>query len=73
LACDGQSTGNLEEETMNLEIDKNDRDLLAGLVERRISELHPEIRRSMDHTYKDKLKEDLNCLEAILERLKSLE
>lgn len=57
---------------MNLEIDENDRELLVGLVERRMSELHPEIRRSMDHTYKDKLKQNLNRYEAILQRLKSL-
>lgn len=57
---------------MNLEIDRDDRDLLVGLVESRISELHPEIRRSMDHTYKDGLKQELERFTALLERLKSL-
>jgi hypothetical protein len=57
---------------VNLELDERNRDLLAGLVKSRISELHPEIRRSMDHTYKDELKQDLECLQALLEQLESL-
>lgn len=57
---------------MNLELDDKERELLTGVVERRVSELHPEIRRTMDHNYKDDLKRDLECLVALLERLKSL-
>lgn len=57
---------------MELAIEKEERDLLVQLVESRISELHPEIRRSLDHTYKDELKRELKQHEAILERLKSL-
>ncbi len=49
---------------MKLSIEKEERDLLVGLVESRISELHPEIRRSMDHTYKDELKQELERFEA---------
>ena len=58
---------------MKLDIEKEERDLLVRLVENRISELHPEIRRSMDHNYKDGLKQELERFETILERLKSLE
>jgi hypothetical protein len=62
----------LQEPTMNLELDKEELDLLESLVGSRISELHPEIRRSMDHEYKDNLKQELERFEGLLERLKSL-
>ncbi len=58
---------------MKLELDNKQRDLLVDLMESRVSELHPEIRRSMDHTYKDHLKQDLESFEELLERLKSLD
>lgn len=57
---------------MNLEIDQKDRELVTGLVEARISELHAEIRRSMQHEFKDELKADLDRFEKLLTRLKSL-
>lgn len=58
---------------MNLEVNAGERDLLQGLLESRISDLHPEIRRSMNHAYHDKLAEELKCCESLLERMKSLE
>jgi len=47
---------------MNLELSKEEHVLLLDLVDSRVSELHPEIRRSMDHEFKDKLKRDLECM-----------
>lgn len=57
---------------MNLELNAEERDMLLSLVESRISELHPEIRRSMEHKYKDQLKVRLEQFEALRDRLKSL-
>ena len=54
---------------MNLEISNEERDLLVTLIESRISELHPEIRRSREHEYKDELKQRLGQFEALLERI----
>jgi hypothetical protein len=55
---------------MQFEISPKERDLLVDLVEGRIHELHPEIRRSMDHDYKDNLRQELRCFEELLSRLK---
>ena len=57
---------------MTLDISQEERDLIVGLIESRISELHPEIRRSMDHEFKDELKHKLEQFEALLQRFKSL-
>ncbi len=57
---------------MNLEINHEERDLLVTVIESRISELHPEIRRSREHEYKDDLKKTLQQFESLLERIKSL-
>jgi hypothetical protein len=56
---------------MNLEFNQEERDLLQEVLESRVKELHPEIRRCMDHTYKDDLKKKLACYEGLLERLKA--
>ncbi len=56
---------------MNLELSTEERDLLMELLEDRKGELHPEIRRCMDHIYKDILKNKLACYEGLLERLKT--
>ena len=58
---------------MNLEISKEEHGLLLDLVDSRVSELHPEIRRSMEHEFKDRLKHELECMRGLLERLKTLE
>lgn len=58
---------------MKMEIDNKERELLTDLVQSRVSEIHPEIRRSMDHTFKDQLKQDLEQLERLLARLRSLD
>ena len=58
---------------MNLELSKEEHGLLLALVESRASELHPEIRRSMHHEYKDELKHELECIQGLLERLKALD
>jgi hypothetical protein len=56
---------------MNLEISKEELGYLLDLVDSRVSELHPEIRRSMEHEFKDKLKHELACMQGLLQRLKS--
>lgn len=56
---------------MNLEFNEEERELLIELLESRTQELHPEIRRSMDHNYKDMLKHQLECYRALLERVKA--
>ena len=57
---------------MNLEISKEEHGYLLDLVHSRVSELHPEIRRSMDHEFKDTLKHELECMQGLLERLKAV-
>jgi len=57
---------------VNLQINDEERMLLTDLVESRMRELHPEIRRSMDHEFTDRLKHELECFQALSERLKEL-
>jgi hypothetical protein len=59
--------------TLNLEISSEQRDLLVAVVDSRVSELHPEIRRCMDHSYKEALKRELEHYRTLLEQLRSLE
>lgn len=54
---------------MHLQLNKEEQRLLTELVAARIKELHPEIRRSMEHGYKDKLKNELACLEQLIGRM----
>jgi hypothetical protein len=56
---------------MRLEISQEERDLLMEMLESRTKELHPEIRRCMDHAFKEDLKRKLACHEGLLERLKA--
>ena len=58
---------------MNLELSKEEHGLLLALVDSRVSELHPEIRHSMRHEFKDALKHELECMQGLLKRLKSLD
>ena len=57
---------------MDLAINEEEHGLLVDLVQSRVSELHPEIRRCMDHNFKDGLKQELACFERLLERLRAL-
>lgn len=56
---------------MRLEIKEEEYDLLVDMLEARVEELHPEIRHSKDHDFKDHLKHDLRCLSELLQRLKA--
>jgi len=56
---------------MMLELNEKECEFLAELLEDRIKELHPEIRRCMDHIYKDILKEKLACYEGLLQQVKA--
>ncbi len=55
---------------MYLEMDEDEYGFLVGLLESRVTELHPEIRRSRDRQFKDGLKQELDCLTALLDRLR---
>jgi hypothetical protein len=67
----GSSFDQRGDDSMNLELNEQERDLLMEVLESRTSELHPEIRRCMDHIYKDDLKKKLACYVGLLERLKT--
>ena len=54
---------------MILELKAEQRDMLLDLLEVRAKELHSEIRRCMDHTFKDKLRKQLDCCKDMLEHL----
>jgi len=54
---------------MDLTLDQEEQRLLTELVESRIRELHPTIRRSRVYQCTDSLKRDLEKLECLLERL----
>ena len=53
---------------MYFQLTKEELQHLCRLVQSRIDELHPEIRRSMDHRYKEKLRQELQELERLLHR-----
>jgi hypothetical protein len=55
---------------MNLELNEEECGLLMEVLESRRQELHPEIRRCMDHDYKDMLNSKLKSCEMLLGRLK---
>ena len=55
---------------MKLELNEEEYRLLVELLESRIEELHPEIRRSRERDFKEHLKHELDCLVIVLERLK---
>jgi hypothetical protein len=56
---------------MYIEIDQEQLAVIRELVESRIRELHPTIRRSRVSTVHDSLKEDLRKLEDLQQRLSS--
>jgi hypothetical protein len=59
--------------SMNFEINEEEQGLLLQLLESRIGELHAEIRRCMDHDFKDGLRHDFAVFEKLQSQLKSLE
>ena len=48
---------------MLVELDQEQHQLLVGLVDGRLREIRPEIRRSRDYRFRDELKHDLSVLE----------
>ena len=54
---------------LELTLDREELRLLAELVESRIHELHPTIRRSRVYQCTEELKQDLEVLERLRERL----
>ena len=56
---------------MQLELDDQERILVSELVEARIRELHPTIRRSRVYECTEALKQDLEKLEQLWERLRA--
>jgi len=57
---------------MMVEITSAERDLLVGLVEHRIEDLGPEIRRCQCFDYQEELKEERKNLEHLLNRLRGM-
>jgi len=55
---------------MVIDVNGEELDLLIGLVESRVRELHPTIRRSRVSTCTDSLKHDLAVLQRLEERLR---
>lgn len=51
---------------MNIELDQDEVAIIRELLESRISEIHPEIRRCRDYKYGDALKRKLKSLEQLL-------
>lgn len=56
---------------MKIDITQEEYELLVGLVESRVGELHPEIRRSRTYETRDELQHDLSVLRGLLERLQA--
>jgi Ribonuclease G/E len=55
---------------MELEISQKERQMLIELLESRMSELHPTIRRSRVSSVTDELKHDLEDVERLLEKVR---
>ena len=56
---------------MNIDCSPEERDVLVSLLESRIREMHPTIRRSRNYQVHDELKHDLEVLEHLLGRLQA--
>ena len=54
---------------MKLELTDEQVKILLDLLDSRIREIHPEIRRSRVHTYHDELARDLEMLQKLQEQL----
>ena len=57
---------------MQLEVTKEEHDILIDLVESRARELHPTIRRSRVYSVTDELKHDLETMTTLLEKLQKV-
>jgi hypothetical protein len=55
---------------MILELDRVEQRLLEELVESRVQELQPEIRRCQNYRYQQELKDEWECLRRVLVRFK---
>jgi ribosome recycling factor len=58
------------EVAMPVELSREEKDVLVGLLEREIEEIRTEIRHTRTHDYKDSLKEREKILHDLLGRLK---
>jgi hypothetical protein len=58
---------------MNLELEREELVLVREMVESRVQELQPEIRRCRNFRYQQELKDEWECLRRLLVRLKDLE
>jgi hypothetical protein len=58
---------------MNLDLEREELRLLREMVESRVQELQPEIRRCQNYRYQQELKDEWECLRRLLVRLKDLE
>lgn len=53
---------------MNVELRAEEAVMLRELLEIRIREMHPEIRRCRDYRFRDELKDELKALEGLAEK-----
>ena len=56
---------------MKIDVTSEQLELLQQLVDSRLSEIHPEIRRSRTYTVHDELRHDLDVLRDLQQRLHS--
>jgi len=54
---------------MMIEISEHERDIIAALIQREVTDLGPEIRRTDTRNYRDELKEQKKKLQELLKRL----
>lgn len=55
---------------MTIELDSEERDILIHLLDREISDLGPEVRRTRTSDYRAELKAEKQMLKGLLERLR---
>ena len=58
---------------MYLVLERDEQRRLTELVESRVREIHPEIRRCRQYRFQQELKDELACLEQLLRRLHEAE
>lgn len=58
---------------MYLEMSHDEKKLIVELVDQRLGEIGSEIRRSRDHVFRDRLKDDKATLQKILRHLRESE
>ena len=57
---------------MQLEIDAHERTLLQEMLDSRLQELQPEIRRCRNFRYKQELKDECDCLRNLRDRIQKM-